>query len=186
MKKVAAGDEDSFRQLFNHYSDAVFTVAFTYCKSIELSEEIVQDVFLKVWLKKEELENVERFSGYLFVIARNHILNVLRKKAREPHFVAMLENNFLAYTEEADEDIVSKESGTIITEALKELPPQQQTAFRLCRIEGLSQQQVAEQMNISRLTVKYHVQQALRSIRGYIKKKNAGLIFYIILLVFTR
>ncbi|HWJ28602.1 MAG TPA: sigma factor, partial [Flavisolibacter sp.] len=79
IQGVLQGDEKAFRQLFDHYWPGIFSVAFSLTKSSVLSEEIVQDVFLKVWLKREQLATVNNFPGYLFTIAKNHIYNELRR-----------------------------------------------------------------------------------------------------------
>ncbi len=129
IKQVSEGNEISFRLLFNHYADAIYTVALNYCKSHELSEEIVQDVFLKIWLKKEILSEIDKFDNYLFIVARNHILNVLRKKAKEPSFVEVLEEYFLKNAALADDKLILKESEKFIQEAMSQLPPAAANCF---------------------------------------------------------
>src|SRR5262249_5656340 len=72
LSAVAKGDESAFRQLFDQYWDNIYGVAFTFTKSPVIAEEMAQDVFVKIWLKRAELPQVKKFGDYLFIIARNH------------------------------------------------------------------------------------------------------------------
>jgi RNA polymerase sigma-70 factor (ECF subfamily) len=94
LLEVAAGNESAFRKLFQVYWKKVYAVSLDFTKSEPLAEEIVQDVFLKIWLKREYLVSVLKFDDYLFTVARNHIYNTLRKKTAEQSFLKHLENHF--------------------------------------------------------------------------------------------
>ena len=82
IQRIVSGNEASFRIFFDYYWDNLYSVAFAFTKSETLSEEIVQEVFVKVWLKREYLASVNNIESWLFIIARNHILNVLQKKLK--------------------------------------------------------------------------------------------------------
>jgi len=73
LLKIAEGDESAFRKLFEHYWDNIYSVALAFTKSPVIAEEMVQDVFVKIWTKRQYLPEVQKFSDYLFIIARNHI-----------------------------------------------------------------------------------------------------------------
>ncbi|MBE7170860.1 MAG: RNA polymerase sigma-70 factor [Williamsia sp.] len=167
VRQVATGDEDAFRQLFYLYWDNIYSVAFTFIRSQVVAEELVQDIFLKVWIKREQLLSVDNFDNYLFIIARNHIYNELRKKTGTQPLPAETENNL-----SPDQQLLLKETGQIIDEAVKQLPPQQRTVFELSRYEGLDQASIASRMGVSRLTVKSHMNKALHFIRAYLSRHN--------------
>ena len=86
LAEVARGNENAFKVLFDRYWDKIFSVAFVLTKSVVLAEEIVQDVFLKIWLNRLKLPEIENFEGYLFIIGRNHIFNELRNKTENLAF----------------------------------------------------------------------------------------------------
>lgn len=175
---MAAGNETAFRQLFDYYWNHIYSVAFSMTKSVPLSEEIVQDVFLKVWLKRAHLPSISNFDGYLFMIARNHIYNVLRKKSVERPFVEYLEENFLQLSASPDEAMVVKETGQLIKEAVEKLSVQQRSVYELSRNEGLNHSEIAEKLSISKLTVKSHMTKALQYIRQHlIKRTDTELLF---------
>ncbi len=166
---VAAGDEKAFRRLFDFYWRRIYSVAFVLTKSSVLSEEIVQDVFLKIWLNKDKLSSVLKFEGYLFVVARNHIYNVLRQKTVEQPFIEHLEQHFFETTALPEQEMLLKETKQLVDSAVKLLPGQQRAVYELSRIDGLDHSRIAEELNISKLTVKSHMTKALQSIRHYLQ-----------------
>ena len=129
-----------------------------------ISEEIVQDVFLKIWLKREVFSGVHDFEAYLFITARNHILNCLRSRMKEVVFLDYLHSYFVV-SEDVTSILHTKEIHKFIAEARELLPPQQRRVFELSRYEGLNYQAIAEKLDISTLTVKSHMTKALNFIR---------------------
>ncbi len=182
LAQVATGDEKAFRRLFNQYWDNIYSVAFVFTKSTVLAEEIVQDVFMKLWQKKEQLPGIENFEGWLFTIARNHILNELRKKITVQSFREDLEQYFLETSSQPDEALLLKESEQLISKAVDQLHPQQKKIFIMMRREGLSQKEIADKLNLSRLTVKTHMHLAIKSIRQYLQKHSSGALFILCIL----
>lgn len=168
---IQCGDEGAFSILFHRYQYRVFAFALKIIKSRELAEEILYAVFLKIWQHKE-LDKIEKFEPYLRVLTRNHTLNVLRSLHLEQktnlHLAACLDQEDNA-TEEA---ILFGETSRLLAEAVEKLPPQQQAVYRLCHMEGLKYEQAAEKLSISQLTVKTHMQLALRFIRKYLTART--------------
>lgn len=169
LVQIAEGDENAFCQLFNHYWNHIYSVAFSLTKSAVISEEIVQDVFVKIWLNKEKLTSVTKFDAYLFTMARNHIYNELRKKTLEQPFVEHLEQYFLQSFSLPDQEMSFKETNQLINKLVEQLPSQQRVIFRLSRYEGFSHNKIAEELGISALTVKSHMTKALRFIRHFLQ-----------------
>lgn len=165
LSQVAKGDEKAFRLIFDHYWRKIYSVAFTLTKSVELSEEIVQDVFLKIWLQKDRLPTVARFEAWLFVVARNHILNQLRKKTLDHHFTNHLETYFSMTAASPEQELLQKEARLLINKVIEQLPARQREIYRLSRNEGLDVNTIAQQLGISPLTVKSHLTKALLNIR---------------------
>lgn len=182
LEKVAAGDEQAFRKLFDRSWENIYNVALAFTKSHELSEEIVQDVFLKIWVRRDQLGAVERFDDYLFIIARNHIFNTLRKKIREQPFTEELKNYFLVTGDSPEGRLLYKESEQLVQRALEQLPPQQQKVWILSRQQGLSQEEIAIALQISRHTVKSHMSKALQSIRDYLRTHTDDVFFLVCLI----
>ena len=176
LQLVTKGNERAFRELFDFYWQRIYTVAFTLTKSVVLSEEIVQDVFLKIWTKRDKLPEVKKFDGYLFMVAKNHILNELRKKTTDQTFTDNLEKHFLETSALPEQQLMLKETKQMIDKAVLQLPAQQRLVFDLSRNEGFDYNTIAEKLGISKLTVKSHMTKALQSIRHYLQT-HADILF---------
>ena len=169
LTAVAEGDESAFRRLFEQHWDNIYGVAVTFTKSPQIAEEMVQDVFLKIWLHREDLPLVKKFNDYLFIIARNHILSTLRKKIHEQPFTEHLLNFFQETGNTPEDQLLYRETEYLVQKAVEQLPPQQQLIYNLSRNQGLNQEEIAARLAISKHTVKSHMNKALQSIRNYLQ-----------------
>jgi RNA polymerase sigma-70 factor (family 1) len=164
--RVSQGDEAAFAQLFYSYQNRLGAFVMQLTGSRPLAEEIVQEIFIRIWEKREKLSQVEHFHPYLYAIARNYSLSFLKKLGRELARKQAWELS-VAAAQEQEEDTAIKNYRLIIDQAISELPAQRQKVYLLSRDEGLRQAEIAERMAISLETVKKHMVLALRSIRNY-------------------
>ncbi|GGC22491.1 DNA-directed RNA polymerase sigma-70 factor [Parapedobacter defluvii] len=169
LAQIQYGSQLAFRLLFERYHPFVYAFSRRITHSEELAEEIVQDVFLKIWLDRERLNTVDHFPAYLNRIVRNHCFNVLRKLASETKHMA----EHLVGFEEADHSTVEnldyKDVKRILDEAVESLPAQQKRVYQLCHQEGLKYEEAAERLNLSPQTVHAYMKEALRKIRAHFK-----------------
>jgi RNA polymerase sigma-70 factor (ECF subfamily) len=177
---IASGDQNAFRQIFEAYSGKVYGFALKLTHSRPLSEEIVQDVFMKIWINRESLEAIRSLPAYLFTLTRNHSFNILKRIAIEEAAKLTLSKKLSGINHETEETIIFHESEQLLNQAISKLPPQQRLVYSMCQQEGLKYEEVAQRLKISRLTVKTHMQQALRSIKLHF----SGLVSFLILLNF--
>ena len=168
LSNVAKGDECAFRTLFEHYWDNIYGVAFAFTKSPVIAEEMVQDVFVKIWLHRDRLPQIKKFNDYLFIIARNHILTLLRKKVNEQPFSEHLLEYFQERGNNPEDQFMCRETERLVQKAIELLPAQQHTIYCLSREQGLNQEEIAARLNISIHTVKSHMNKALQFIRNYL------------------
>ncbi len=132
-----------------------------------MAEEVVQDVFMKVWMNRESLRDVEYFPAYLSAIAKNHAFNLLKRKALEEQVKLVLQRDLPQSSCETEERVAYRDYNTILKEVVSQMPPQQQKVYKLCHKKGLKYDEVAVKLNISRLTVKTHMQKAIRTIKSH-------------------
>ena len=137
-------------------------------RSRELSEEILQDVFVKIWLKRGELSEIKQFRNYIFFMARNLVFDRLKKQAYESHPLPTTETG--SFISDTDNRLLQQEYQSIMDKAIDQLTDQQAFIYRLAKVEGLSHEEIAVRLHIKRSTVKRHVSDALRSIRFYLKE----------------
>ncbi len=170
LARVAEGNEEAYKQVFDHYWNKIYQVALSFLKVSDQAEDAVQQVFIKLWEKRNKLPDVENFDAWLFIIARNTIINILeqtvaaRKKAGQAGDV--IAGNYLT----PSGILEYKQVSAIIQDAVKRLPPQQALVFRLSREHGLTYTQIAERLQIAPATVKSHIIRALNSIREYVSR----------------
>lgn len=137
-------------------------------KSPFLAEEAVHDVFLKVWQRRETLDGSRSVRSYLFTICKNHILNVLASVSRNESLHRHLFHFARLSGGQAEDDLVYAEYERVTEQAVSRLPPQRQTVFRMCCLEGKSYEEAAGLLHISKGTVSDHMVKAIRFVREYL------------------
>ena len=165
LERTAAGDTDAFAALFHTHRDTLYSFILRLSGSAEQAEDVVQDVFLKIWTTRTDLPGINNFSAYLFRMSHNHCLNLLKRKAKEAKIISIVP--YLAST--ADDQVLFRETERQVQHAIWELPTQQRLVFTMSREQGLSQQEISEQLHITVPTVKSHMTQALRFLRARCK-----------------
>lgn len=180
LSLVAKGDQRAFSELFDAYYKQLGEYIFKLTESIEVTEEIVQDVFIKVWLKKEILTELDNFSYYIFILSRNQTLNHLRKKANDK--VRQLEwlKQFDEESYTIDSTSTTEDYRVLIDKSVAKLPSQQQKVYQLSRYERLKYDEIAQILKISPDTVKKHLQLALRFIKNDLKSQTDTVIVLIL------
>lgn len=177
LRLLKSGSEHAFAQVFDRYRPQIYRTARRFLKSSELAEEIVQEVFLKVWLKRETLDEVERLDAFLYTMARNLTYDALRKLSTET-----VAKKQIALTAEESENntylaLQEIQYSELLEQAVAQLPPQQKQVFQMAKVEGLSHEAIAERLNISRLTVKTHMAKALQAIRSHLQPYLGTMVF---------
>lgn len=169
LEKVIKGDEKAFEELFMSYHNQLGAYVQMITQSNEMTEEIVQDVFLKVWTNRGKLHQVEKFTSYLFILTRNYTLNALRKMLIEhKHKTAYLVQAELdgTYTSLENAAVPVDDFQFILDKALIQLPPQQQKVF-LLRMQGFKNPEIALEMDLATDSVKKYFKLALETIKRH-------------------
>lgn len=166
---ISTGSEKAFRQLFHVYADLLHTYIQHLTRSSELAEEVVQDIFLQIWTSRETLGSIRNFRNYLFVISRNHTLNVIKRMVRENRRRKQWEEDTNLYTEDGPEYMEPRLS--LVEEAIEQLPPQQQKVWIMSRRQGMKYSEIASMTGLSRETVKKYLQYATSSIIAYVSSR---------------
>ncbi|MBL7736701.1 MAG: RNA polymerase sigma-70 factor [Chitinophagaceae bacterium] len=162
---VANGDEAAYKELYIQYWDYIYSAALMFIKSPQMAEDIAQDVFAAIWLKREKLRDVVRFESYLFIAARNLIYDRFRQKIFTPSYELSLIEYFHDKSYDPLERITLKEMEIAVHKGVAHLPKLQQTAFRLSRFQGLNHEEIAERMGISKQNVKSNIVRAISNLR---------------------
>lgn len=166
--RISEGEEPAFRQLFEMYRDRLFIFARQIAHSTVDAEEIVQDIFLKLWENRSHLAQVSYPRKYIFTMARNRAVDHLTSLARNKKAMQAIYINIAAANNPTEELLQAQESQQLIYKALAQLPEKKQTIFWLSRRDGLTHQEIAQRMNMSVQTVKNNLTDILKYIRIYI------------------
>lgn len=166
---IKCDDPDAFKKLFFRYRLKVYYFAFRFLRNKEEAEEVVQEVFIRIWNNRKQLNEALSFNSYLFTITKNFIFNLNRDKINHQAFIDFIlpycsetENN----TEEA---VISNDLELHLKEAIENLPPKRKLIFKKSREEGLSYPQIASELNISEKTVEAQIHLALKWLKKHSK-----------------
>jgi RNA polymerase sigma-70 factor (family 1) len=164
LRQLAEGNESAFTELFHAYRDKLFSFILHICASPQLAEDIVQDVFLRIWTMRSDLLEIRDLEPYLYRMSHNHAINMLKKNARESLLRSKIQS--LSPLDNPEREVQRKETEALISNAIKGLPKQQKQVYILSREQGLNQKEISEKLEITVPTVKSHMTQALRSLRS--------------------
>lgn len=147
-------------------------MAFRFLKDTAWSEEIVQDVFLKLWLNREGLDDQGNIWLYLYVIAKRLCLNKLREVRKSMELLEQLMRNIEVAVNVSEEQLIAEELEQHAERLISSLPKQQQLIFKLSREEGLTHNEIAQKLGISPNTVKNHMVQALKTLKSTLQQSG--------------
>ncbi|AWO01983.1 RNA polymerase subunit sigma-24 [Chitinophaga alhagiae] len=185
LKQVSLGDPEAFAQLFRAYHQPLAEYVHRLTESQEMTEDIVQDVFIKLWMKRETLPELNNFVHYLFILSRNRTFNCLREKANKQVRQMRWASQFEKVTTQ-DAPPPEEDYRALIDVAVAQLPPQQQKVYFLSRYQHLKHKEIAAQLGISIETAKKHMKLALRSITQYVRAHINALLLLLIWILFHR
>lgn len=166
LLQISEDDEIAFRRLYDIYRNRVYFVAYKMLGSETDAKDTLQDVFLKLWINRKTLTDIENFSSYLNVLVRNNIYDRFRKNAREDQYIKeLVPSEWIGDKDQLFNEIKNRELVKKVYQATLDLPPQQRKVFELSRFEGMSHESIAIELGIAKDTVKKHLMAALKKIR---------------------
>lgn len=180
--RLQKGDSDAFRELYNQYHQPLYHYVLRFVKSPALAEDVLQDVFLKIWEIRSRIDPELSFKAYLYRISRNSVFKLLKKIAVDENLRTQVLRQFSQSVADADLKVLWQQYEALLQAAINRLPPQRRKVFKLCREEGKSYEQVAEELGISRNTVKEHMVLAMKLIREHIDQYGDTSTYFILLL----
>lgn len=171
-KRLSKGDESAFREVIDRFHGKIHQFAFSFLKDKDKSDEVVQDTFLSFWLHREKLDVQKPIAPFLFTIARRKLIDAWRKEATSESFRKRIYENSKRSHNDTEEKILVNDLDRVVGEVLEQLTEQQQQVFTLSRYEELSYDEIAERLQISKNTVKYHLVNVLKVMRAHFSKHD--------------
>jgi len=171
LSKVALGDARAFTCLFDAYYKQLGQYVYRLTESVEAAEEIVQDVFVKIWSRRQDLAGMDSFTNYLFIITRNRTYRFLKEKAsaylRQQEWEKQYQQELNLPVDTTWEHV-----SLMIDNLIEKLPPQQRRVYELSRIEHFKHNEIAKILSISPETVKKHIMSANKFIKNSLSGRN--------------
>ena len=177
---MAKGDEQAFSAFIYQHTDSIYSYVLRITRSEQWAEEIVQDIWLQVWMAREYIAGLDNPMGYLYKMAQNRSLDWIRRNKRELQLQYQLGQHLTPVSyDPASEKAGADKISQLLTKGIQELPPQRKQVFEL-RLAGLNYEQIAAEMGISKNTVRNQVVSALASLRELLRKNGelSVLIFF--------
>ncbi len=168
---MKAGNSFAFEKLYFKYSKKLYNFTFSILKNKEDSEGLVQNVFMKIWETRSEINVELSFGGYIFRIAKNMLLNQLKKKINEKVYIDYLLTSPEDTVLPVEQEINFLELNLEIERLIDSLPVKRREIFLLSRKEGLTYREIAEKLNISANTVNTQISKSLEYIRDHLINK---------------
>ena len=175
LYRLKSGDMKAFESLYELYSSVIYNNIFRLIKNRTVSEDLLQDVFIKIWENREKIDPKQSFVAYLFICSRNIAFNFKRRLKLE--ITSSLNSNYSLeeqHTNAIDDWLEKKEVEQYIERIINELPEQRQRVFRLAKLDGKKYQEIADDLGISISTVKDHLVKANKFVKKYLIE-NGGL-----------
>ena len=168
--------EYAFQLIFDKHRNRIYKTAIKFLKSPLFAQDVVQDVFLKLWFERKSINSSKPIEAWLYTVAKNNILNRLRKIAIEWKAVDHFKNSQFQVDNTTDFKLLDGDYQLILKNIIDQLPAQQRSVFLLSRFDKLTQEQIGQKLNISPLTVKTHLSRALFSIKKHLSSEGILLI----------
>lgn len=177
--KLKEGDEKAFREIYDRYAFNLFRAATNKVSSTEIAEEIVQEVFVSLW-DKRETSRIEQLSAYLYTAVKYSIIDYYKDEQRRTNYLSV-ERNMLSELDYTTEHAVAAEDlSRTVAVCVQNLPEQTRLVYHMSRTEHLSVAEIAERLRLSPKTVEYHLTKALKQLRTSLKDFLPLLLFWLI------
>lgn len=177
VKALKEGNQLAFSIVYKTYAAQTFSLAFKYLLNKELAEDAVQNLFLKLWLKKEEIDETKPINRYLFTMLKNDLLNMLRDSKKNIYLLEDCLSMVLELEDNSQNENLKQEQMNIIQQALEQLSPQRRKVFEMKVSGKYSNQEIADKLNLSINTIKFQYSQSLKQIRSTVGELSLLLLY---------
>jgi len=172
LKRLKEGDTSAFMQLYDHYHRPLYLFILRFVKLPGTAEDVLQDVFLKIWEIRDRINPELSFQAYLYRISRNKVYKLLKEMVKNEETRTQILHQLGSSAEGPHLQLQWKQYYEVLQQAIASLPPQRQRVFKLCREQGKTYDEAASELGISKNTVKEHMVAATRFIKEYISSRT--------------
>jgi len=161
-----------FSAIFRQYEHRLYKLAHALTKSDQVSKDIIQEVFMKLWEHRDQMATILNMEAWLYRLTENKVIDFMRKVAADDRLRRRIWQDLQLILNEAETQLASKEYHIVIRKAIDQLPPQRKLIYQLNKEDGMNYQEIADELRISRHTVKNQLFSAVQSIRRFISRNS--------------
>lgn len=184
LSRVTLGDRKAFAQLYSQYLNGLYRYIYLFTKSKVITEETVQNVFIKIWERREQLENITSFKAYLFRAAKNNLMDEIRRNSIKAKVLCAVKPDFEDLVPQSDSRLIYNEFLKITHDAIALLPEKRKQIVEMRIDEDLSLDEIAERLSISKNVVKKQLYAGISFVRTQLQKNaeisNVLIIVYLL------
>lgn len=181
--QISTGDVRAFTILYEKYHSYLYYFALKFLKCPESAEEVVHDVYLKIWESRKNIDPTLSLKGFLIKVCKNHVLNLLKRDLKEQKYLSEILHIHTLHDTDTENAIIWADYEKLTEEAISLLPPQRQKIFRMYRLEEKCLDEIAAELEISKGTVKDHILKATRQMKDFMRKHSGALIDMIVIVL---
>ncbi len=167
--------EQLFVDIFRQHESRLYALAHKLTRSDLFAGDVIQEVFMKLWEQRAQLGDIDNMEAWLYRLTENKVIDFLRKAAADERLREAIWHSISPNAQATESLVTTREYHHMLQKAIAHLPPQRRLIYQLNREKGLNYQQIAEELQISRHTVKNQLSTALQSIRSFILKTSGPL-----------
>lgn len=179
------GNEAAFTAIYNLYSRQLFHKIFRMVNDEDTAKELLQDLFMKIWEIRQQVDPEKSFKSYLYTIGVNLVYDHFRKAAKGKRLASNLLAMAIDRYTHIEESLISKDNMDLIKNAVDKLSPQRKKVFILCKLEGKSYEEVSKELHISTSTIHDHMVKANYVIRNYLHNHPDLAVYSLAVVIFA-
>lgn len=183
LQKSSEGDADAFHELYQLHKRDVFSLVNMRLPDVEDAKDVVQEIFIELWLKKEALQSIRDLKPYLYVLARNQVITAYRRKNVQLKNEGLLFEGLNTLDHSAEDNAIAKELNNQINLIVENLPETTRQCYHLSKNEGKRNGEIADLLNISEKTVRNNLSEALKRLKAALSQNHPELLALLVFLV---
>lgn len=164
LKQLEEGNRDAFDVLYLHYYPKLKFFLLSFIKDEEIAKDLSQDIFMKIWINRGTISSISNFSSYLFASAKNALCNHYQHTLIKEKYISSIQS-LPNYADFLEDDLFANELNQLIRLAIENMPRKRREIFIMSREKGMSNQEIAEKLNISKRTIENQITLALAMLR---------------------
>lgn len=168
INQLRDGDQLAFTKLYDSYSKPLYCNILRMVKDEAIAEELLQDLFLKIWTSRENIDPEKSFKSFLYKVAENLVYTHFRKITMNNRMIDQLTSAPAEYGQSPEEMLIRKEGHKLLRMAIESLSPQRRRIYTLCKLENKSYEEVSHELGVSPATIQDHIVKGNKAVKKYL------------------